>query len=611
MDTSISLELQRERQKTNKVLELMLETLKKSGVAGAEEAKKLLDKTPTTHIESIKERLLKAFKSYQDPLTTVEHYCQIINRRAKAAAKREHQKNLEKVWLECEEEERRETPRVISLGTSEQLPTGYTFLREPDARNVHPDYRAEPVSSFEAEKKIQRGQFGKTTCFSPATGDEIKIPLEFSNIVSLDIFEQETVRFPLTKTLNYEKTLESYITFSQSIGMSRLQYCQIIKLLIQKEKPSFAFTLENIKDETAIFEQALCLINTEDLKTVIRAEIKNFSRKPGQHLREAYSRYFTLIQERIKGEQPFLAADKIKTKAQRQAVLILPDIINPVTREAYLGWVNRRKRAGEDSNHEDILAHLSDLEHSEEKYCINEEMFPSAQVPLTDVALHHTHHSGDLGADLFVNDAYARQYSATARLQKGTADNWQRDNNKAKNQQHEGGGHNSRPRGGGGGRGGGKSKKGAGNNNKSNNSGSGPRPQQQQQQQQHNRSPSTNRPRSATPYRPHNNNTNNNGAQGNNSNNQGKGKNKERSKSNDNKKGNNNNSSNSKKGLFCYKCERSDSHVDQDCYTYPGATMPSRCRFCRGGYHNSNDCKNKANNSNNNSNQNYKSGNKN
>ena len=598
MDASVSIEIARERERVNKQFEQMLNTLKNEGVAGTQAALNLLEKTPTNHLETIKEKLLADFRAYREPLCTTEEYCQILNRRSKENAKREQQRNLEKVWEETREEEKRETPRVISLPDNAALPGGFTFLREPDAHSVHPSFRSDSAASFDPEKKITKGQNGKTICFSPATGDQVKLPLKYPALITLEAFETQTERFSLTKTLHYQRTLESYLKFAQDLGMSRSQYCEGIKLLIKKEKSSFAFTLENLKDDEEIFKQALCLINTEELKNVIKSEIKHFSRKPGQHLREAYSRYYTLMLEKIRGEQPYLQEKKAKVKAERLAALVVPDLVSPITKQEYLKWLDRRKKIGEDSTKEDILAHLSELEDSDEKYALTEEMYPSAQIPLTEVALHHQ--SGDLGADLFANDAYARSFKANKRLQKGDSNNWQRDNN---NQQQGGqGGHNSRKD---------KNNKGGKNkpNNKPNNNNSQPNPQpqqqrqQQQQNQQRRRSPSNNRQqqRSSTPYHPPPNDNNGNNAKsgGNkNNNNQWKGKGKGKKEKNKSANNKNHNNSSNNNDLYCFKCDRSGSHDTVDCYTYPGEAMSSPCRWCKKGYHHSDRCRNNTNNNN-------------
>ncbi len=416
MDASVTIEIARERERTNKTFEQILNALKSQGVAGTQQALDQLEKTPTNHIETIKQKLLSDFRKYQDPLCTLEEYFEILNRRAKENSRREQQRSLEKVYEETREEERRECPRVISLPDNNALPGGFTFLREPDVRSVHPNYREDAANTFDPDKKVTKGQHGKTICYSPATGDRIKIPLKYPAIVGLEAFESVIERFSLTKTLHYQKTLCSFMVFAQEMGMDRSQYCTALKLLIKKEKSSFAFTLENLKSEEDIFNQALCLINTEELKSVIKTEIKNFSRRPGTSLRESYSRYFTLMVEKIKGEQPYLAENKVHTKAERLSALVIPDLVSHTTKQEYLRWVDRRRKVGEDTNKEAILNQLTELEDSDDKYALDQEMFPSGQVPLTEIALHHQ--SGDLAADLFANDAYAKSFNSNGRLQK-------------------------------------------------------------------------------------------------------------------------------------------------------------------------------------------------
>jgi len=166
MDASVTIEMARERERINKQFELMLNTLKNEGVAGTQAALNQLEKTPTNHLDSIKEKLLAEFRAYQEPLCSQEEFCQILNRRAKENAKRDQQRNLEKAYEEAREEERRETPRVISLPDNAALPGGFTFLREPDAHSVHPNFRQDSTAAFDPEKKITKGQNGKTICFS-------------------------------------------------------------------------------------------------------------------------------------------------------------------------------------------------------------------------------------------------------------------------------------------------------------------------------------------------------------------------------------------------------------------------------------------------------------
>ena len=65
MDASVAIEMAREKERINKQFELMLNTLKNEGVAGTQAALNQLEKTPTNHLDSIKEKLLAEFRAYQ------------------------------------------------------------------------------------------------------------------------------------------------------------------------------------------------------------------------------------------------------------------------------------------------------------------------------------------------------------------------------------------------------------------------------------------------------------------------------------------------------------------------------------------------------------------
>ena len=58
MDPSVSHEFQRHCEKADKKLEAVLDVLKAAGVAGVDRAKALLDKTPVSHNQKVKDELL-------------------------------------------------------------------------------------------------------------------------------------------------------------------------------------------------------------------------------------------------------------------------------------------------------------------------------------------------------------------------------------------------------------------------------------------------------------------------------------------------------------------------------------------------------------------------
>ena len=589
MDNAINLELQGWNSKRDKTLEAVLEHLANHGVSGAGTAKSLLDKTPTTYNEKIKQELTELFQSYQEPLCSQDKWQEILNKRAKEVNKKENQKQLEKSWQSFEAETTRETPRVISLPASTTFPTGFSFVRDPDPIDIRPELQAD-TESFACEKKVQFREWGRAIAFSPVTGERMRVPLQFGNTVTLTPFQTMITKFSLTTSINMAATLKKFLKQAEYLGMSRSQLAEAIRLLVVTHKENYAFTMENLSSPREIFDQACELINTEELRTVIRTQLANYSRLPGQPIGEAFARYYTLALEKLRGDCPHLGEEKIKSRANRQTLLVLPDLIQPSTRTAYQAWLNRRKSAGEDVGKEETLKYIQEMENSSPTYMITEEKFPRGEVPIAEVSLHHTDPQ-ELVADSFVNE-YARQFTPNKRLQKGQGQQWARDpsNNNHNSRSRGRANSNSSSRGGGRGR----------NNN--NNAGSNNKQQQQQR-----------RSRSATPYRPNNSNNHNtnnhNSTNYNNSNSntnyRGRGNSRgggrgssnrnNRNRSNDGRKSNNNkfNNNNSQKET-CEKCLK--GHASETCWTYPGPVMPSPCRFCENGRHNSNDCKSNSNN---------------
>ena len=220
--------------------------------------------------------------------------------------------------------------------------------------------------------------------FSPVSGEELILPLQYGQTVTLEPFKTKIVNYPLTSTINLQETLTKFMAHAEHLGMSRSQYVEAVKLLILTYKESYAFTFESLTEDEDIFTQACHLINPEELRTVIRQQIKLFSRKPGMSIGETFSRYYTLVHEKIKGDCPHLDSEKIKNRARRQTLLVIPDLLNPAMREVYQAWLKRRRLTGEEVGHEETLKDLQNMENSSDKYAIKEEMFPGSEVAVAD-----------------------------------------------------------------------------------------------------------------------------------------------------------------------------------------------------------------------------------
>ena len=106
----------------DKKLEKILDTLQARGVSGAEAAKSHLEKTQVNFTTKVKTELLKLHKDYQEPLCTPEKWTEILNYRAKEARERQRQRVIEKHYEGISAELDVETPLVITLPPTPNLP---------------------------------------------------------------------------------------------------------------------------------------------------------------------------------------------------------------------------------------------------------------------------------------------------------------------------------------------------------------------------------------------------------------------------------------------------------------------------------------------------------
>ena len=186
----VSLELQHFSILQDKKLEKILDTLQAKGVSGAEAAKSHLEKTQVNSTTKVKTELLKLHKDYQEPLCTPEKWTEILNYRAKEARERQRHRVIEKHYEGISAELDVETPRVITLPPSPNLPSGYSFLREADPATTLPELQENTSTYFELEKTTQTREYGRVIAYNPYSGAPIPIPLQFANIVSLDTFKR-------------------------------------------------------------------------------------------------------------------------------------------------------------------------------------------------------------------------------------------------------------------------------------------------------------------------------------------------------------------------------------------------------------------------------------
>ena len=594
MAMEASLEMQFHSAQQDRKLEQILDTLLSNGVSGAAAAKSHLHKTQLTYTNKTKQEIQELFKQYDEPLCLPEHWVQILNHVQRETRERKKARIQEKAYSSALADLQTETPRVITV-TGANNQQAYSFLREVDPAPIAPELTDDMSNSFDMERTSQTREFGRTLAFNPYTGDTLPIPLQYSNVVSLEVFKKNLhlIFYPLTEVLNIEETLKATMKHAQFIGYSRRQYSTFLRLLLAKTKPSYAHILEDVPedDEEGVLETVLDTYNSNDLSTVIRTQLKSFSRKPEDNIRESYKMYLSLVTTKLKVECPHLTQEKIKSRAKRQALMVLPDLLAPSCKQSYENWLKRRRLAGEEVETEDALKHIQDLENTIEANRLQEEAFPSKEVSVAEVSLMATEMQEELG--IFLNRSGLQPNPNPPSRGRG----------RGRGQGRTGGG-----RGGRGGRGGGGNN--SNNNNNNHNSHNNNHNNDSPRQRDRSRSRGPGR-RSNTPYHPRgannnvNNNTNNH-PHNNSNNNNGKKKNK------NNEAGagsvNNNKKKANKADLFCEKCNKTN-HDSESCYTYTGPVMPGQCRWCRQGRHHSDSCKNNNSNNNNQTNNNNRPGN--
>ena len=580
-----------------------LDHLQQAGVQGVEKAKSILEKTNATTNEKLKQKLKERFEKYKEPLMTLEKFTEVTNLKSKYDHQRLKNRELEKHIQTLISEQDKECPRIVSFPVTDAIPGGYTFLRESEALSVRPETQVE-TGQFDPGKKTQKRENGRITAYHPVTGRPFDIPLQYSDILTLNNFETKIITYPLNITLDLFSTISELLDYSQELGLSRQQLCEVLRLVIKKFKPAFYFTIEKEKDTKKLFRTILDLVNIDELTGVIRQELKQFKRGKNENVYETSSKYMSLVTTKMSHELHHLDSKVIKSRAERQTLLALSEMLAPATKTQLDGWKRRRQLNGEEIKLDEVLKWVHDIEGSNEVYRIQEDCHPAESVNIAEVSLHNS----EFEVSAFVTEnPYARTFQGGGRLSKGDSNSWERNRGGRGRGGRGRGTPPSRGRGGRGGRGAGRGGGRGGQSHPSDRGGHHSRRDSQGSGGQRDHSHDQPRGRSATPFRPpspanqnvgHNDfrGRGNRGSRGrgfprgrgNRGGWQGRSRSHELGKGDRNQKKKNpkniddgDNSENSPP--TCEKCQKL-GHSTASCWTYE-VLMPSNCRKCYKGRH--------------------------
>ena len=168
-----------------------------------------------------------------------------------------------------------------------------------------------------------------------ATADtyEVTGPLVFTGQINYELLKRLVAISPMSKALDWAKTLRRLLTFGAEHGLSRRQIGEAVQVLCRELKPQYVAAIEDLSDHDKIWSLAASFLDLFEEKRKVKDAMNNVYRPPGESISIAVNRLRVLATESLKLDNPDMDKGEMDRLAIKHATRALPSLMEKNTFE--------------------------------------------------------------------------------------------------------------------------------------------------------------------------------------------------------------------------------------------------------------------------------------
>ena len=367
-------ELQKVVQEQNALFSNILQVFADNGLPGIEQAERLIKPTGYSLRAKAISALQQRWIRLPLPYCSLEECYAIIEAYKQMKWQRHMLKEKDRNFIYYAQEVNKDSPRIVTLNRSDQIPEGAAFMLQPDISSLHVQpFLNNELSSYTPQKLlVYKGQVIKF--IEPSTLELQDQPVNYVHPIQLENFTEAICYFPTTKVCNLQMSLNRILDKGIESGLNRHQFAELFKLFISQEFPSYLFTCQSLNSPNEVFNAAIAILESHDMMTSINSNLQNVTRQTSDPVAVTYYHYKSLISLKIQYQQPGLTESQLKAKAERLSLSAIEMFLAVPAVSEYQAWTKRRHLNGETITENQALQYLSHLESSHPKYKITTPM---------------------------------------------------------------------------------------------------------------------------------------------------------------------------------------------------------------------------------------------
>ena len=188
-------------------------------------------------------------------------------------------------------------------------------------------------------------------------------PLQFAGNITMELLEDCLVISPLSKVLDWTRTLENLLEFGEKIGLSREQLATAIKELVKNYLPHYYASIQHEKNPKEVYDAACTMMDWSSNKAIVKQKMQEVTRLVGQDIGVPIRTIRSLAGELFRLMGPDLSEEDVAKQSDRHANKVLKSFVEEDTYKELIKYKNNQKiKFHKDVKLSDALMFISQIE---------------------------------------------------------------------------------------------------------------------------------------------------------------------------------------------------------------------------------------------------------
>lgn len=357
-----------------------------NNVAGAKEASKLLPPSHKSLQQNVVQELKEALDNFTPGFLSEEDHISSCLLLDQSIQTRENNREYFRSMVEFEQNLDAPPPRLLTVVSSNLLPSGGAFLRDSHDSSLAVRPSLTSSSPFSETSKYLVRHRHHTVAFDPMSKQAYGHPLLFKGEVNIDIMEDKIKYWPCTNIIDIKASwLEILITASK-YGMDYDHLATLMKSYVNKFHNEHYFTCSSLTNYKVIFDRILDLLETSSICSRLENQLNSLVREPTDTISSIFFRHRALTSVKLRYLEPGLTEEENLRKSTRLSKDSLIYYITPACAQQLRKFRDEAYSYGEQLSAEDIIREIDSLEYYDESLKPTTPLEPTETKALTFVS---------------------------------------------------------------------------------------------------------------------------------------------------------------------------------------------------------------------------------